>query len=319
MARYLITGGAGFIGSNVVDRLLADGHEAVVIDNLSTGKEENLAPQAELIEGDIAEPAILEHLGEHAYDGVVHLAGQSSGVIAQENPYQDMLWNVASTVSLIRWSLKHNVPRFLYASSMTVYGGADKGLIGVDEDHALNPRGYYGVGKMASENYLRVAADNGLSSTIFRFYSVYGPKQNLNNLKQGMLSIYLAYLLKKERLPVTGSLERYRDLVYVGDVVDAIAESLYRNRTPSMVYNVGSGRATTVRDLIATLIDKLKLPKDYPVDELAGDAHDIFGCVANVSKLEKDLGWRANVFLDEGIERMLAWVREAYPGEYPAL
>jgi UDP-glucose 4-epimerase len=305
--RVIVTGGAGFIGSALARWLIANGHDVIVVDNLSTGKRENVPEKATFIEADVSKPVTLARLDPAAVYAMVHLAAQSSGAIGQKDPYADMQANVASTVLLSRWCLDHNVPRFLYASSMTVYG--DGAREPACEMSPLAPISYYGVSKQASEGYLRLAQSEGLNVTCFRFFNVYGPGQNLGNLYQGMASIYLAYLLKGAEVPVTGSFDRYRDFVYVDDVVDALMRSLAVPATPSFVYNIGTGRKTTVRELLRVLIVAMDLPKDHPVRELAGSKSDIFGSVADAALARNELAWTPVTPLADGLRAMVAWAK----------
>jgi UDP-glucose 4-epimerase len=305
--RILVTGGAGFIGSALARRLIADGHRVVIVDNLSTGKRSNVPAEAELVAADLADPATLTALPAGPYDGVAHLAAQSSGAIGQANPYLDQQTNVAATLLLSRWCVDRDVPRFVYASSMTVYGQGSREP--VEEDAACRPISYYGASKLASESYLRLAADQGLGVTCLRLYNVYGRGQNLGNLYQGMASIYLAYLLRGVPVPVTGSFDRYRDFVHVDDVVEAMVLSLRRVRTPSLVYNIGTGRKTTVRELLRMLVEAVGLPPDHPIEELAGSPSDVFGSVANWRRAQDEIAWTPRVALADGLSDMVAWAK----------
>ncbi|MBF0246645.1 MAG: NAD-dependent epimerase/dehydratase family protein [Alphaproteobacteria bacterium] len=308
MGSYLVTGGAGFIGSHLARSLLADGHEVVVADNLSTGLVSNIPEGAQFVECDLARPDSMGLLPDAAFDGVIHLAAQSSGYIGQKDPYADMQANVGSTMLLGQWCLKKGVKRFLYASSMTVYGR--QAAAPLDEEAPCIPISHYGVSKLASENYLRVMAGDGLSPTSLRLYNVYGPGQNLGNIYQGMVSIYLAYLLRGELLPVTGSFARYRDFVYIADVVSAFRAVLDMDTTPSLAYNVGTGIKTTVEGVIVALMRGLQLPSDYPVEEQSGTASDLFGSVADTSRISRELGWRWETGLDDGLAQMIAWAKQ---------
>lgn len=309
--RVLITGGAGFIGSALARRLLVDGDDVVVIDDLSTGLRKNVPERARFVFGDLADPATLNLIPDGAYDAVVHLAAQSSGAISQKYPYADLQANVGATVLLSRWCIERAVPRFLFASSMTVYG--DGHSRPVPEDTPCRPISYYGVSKLASENYLRLAASEGLSVNCFRLFNVYGRGQNIDNLHQGMASIYLAYLLDRVPVPVTGSLDRYRDFVHVDDVVDVMARALGKPLEPFNVFNVGTGKKTTVRELLAMLVSAMKLPIDHPIEERAGSPSDVFGSVADISRASKELGWQPRVLLDDGLADMVAWARTQLP------
>lgn len=305
MGIYLVTGGAGFIGSHLADALLKQGHQVVVADNLSTGRRENIPAGAQFIEVDLCHPDALDTLPNESYDGILHMAAQSSGAIGQKDPDFDCRTNTLATIKLAQWSLARDIPRFLYASTMTVYGQSNTEPL--DEDAPCQPISYYGASKLASENYLRVSGMDGLNVTVFRLYSVYGSKQNLGNLYQGMVSIYLAYLLRGDSVPVTGSLDRYRDFVFVGDVVEAFLAALERPSSPSPLYNVGSGRRTTVRDLLDKLVNHMGLPPDHPIEEQAGSPNDVFGSVANIDRIGQELGWAPQTSLGEGLKKMIAW------------
>jgi UDP-glucose 4-epimerase len=305
--RALVTGGAGFIGSHLSRRLLARGHAVVILDNLSTGRAENVPGDASFIEADVADPHTLDRLADPRFDVVCHLAAQSSGPRSLDVPYLDFQTNAASTLLLSNWCLAQGIPSFVYASSMALYGNQPGEAVA--ETAVCHPVSYYGVSKLTSENLLGLASARGLRVTSLRMFSVYGPGQDLGNLHQGMVSIYLAYLLEGVAVPVTGSLERFRDLVYIDDVVDAWLAVLARSGTPARAYNLGTGRPTTVRALLAALIRTLGLPPTHPIRELAGSPFDQFGLYADVTKAKADLGWTATVALDEGLRRMVAWAR----------
>ena len=305
--RVLITGGAGFIGGHLARRLVEGGDRVVVVDNLRTGRRENVPVCAEFIELDLDRPDFLSRLPKVDFDAVCHLAAQSSGPASAEMPYYDFQANAGSTVLLSRWCLERGMPRFLYASSMAVYGNAV--TLPIKESAPCLPISYYGVSKLTSEHVLRLAAVEGLNPTSFRMFSVYGPGQNLSNIKQGMVSIYLAYLLHGAPVPVTGSVKRFRDFVYIDDVVDAWLRALTSPVTPSLEYNLGSGQGTTVSEIIAALVVALGLPEDHPIEELPGFASDQFGLYADITRAGVELGWRPTVSLDEGLRRMVAWAR----------
>jgi UDP-glucose 4-epimerase len=305
--RTLVTGGAGFIGSQLSRRLLGQGHTVVILDNLSTGRAENVPDDASLIEADVADPHTLDRLVDPRFDVVCHLAAQSSGSRSADLPYLDFQTNAASTLLLSNWCLAQGIPRFVYASSMAAYG--NQPVEAVAETAVCQPISYYGVSKLTSEHLLGLASSRGLCVTSLRMFSVYGPGQDLGNLHQGIVSIFLAYLLEGVAVPVTGSLERFRDLVYIDDVVDAWLSVLARPQTPATAYNLGTGRPTTVRDLLAALIRALGLPPTHPIRELAGSPSDQFGLYADVTRAKADLSWTATVALDEGLRRMVAWAR----------
>ena len=305
--RALVTGGAGFIGGHLVRRLVTGGHTVVVLDNLTTGHRANVPAGVSLLEADVADPRTLDRLTDPRFDVVCHLAAQSSGPRSADVPYLDFQTNATSTLVLSEWCLAHAIPRFVYASSMAAYGNPV--TQSVAETAPCDPVSYYGVSKLTSERLLGLASARGLRATSLRMFSVYGPGQDLGNLHQGMVSIFLAYLLGGVEVPVTGSLRRFRDLVYIDDVIDCWLAVLARTETPAAVYNVGTGRPTTVGELLAALMAALGLPPTHPIRELAGSASDQFGLCADVTRVETDLGWRATVGLADGLRHMVAWAR----------
>lgn len=304
---YLVTGGAGFIGSAVARRLIADGHDIVILDNLSTGFRSNAPQAAHLIVADLLDDDALDQLPDRPYAGVFHFAAQSSGAISQRQPLADLQVNVGATISLIEWCTRKDISRLIFASSMTAYGTQPGAVL--TEDLRCAPAGYYGVCKLASENFLNAARLSGLKPTSFRIFNAYGPGQNLGNREQGMVSIYLAYLLDGNELPVTGRLDRFRDFVFIDDIVDALVPSIYAEDLPAPVYNIGSGTKTTVADIISKLVAGLGLPADHPVRELAGSPHDLHGAVADISLAKRDLDWSPKVSLNDGLVQMITWAQ----------
>ena len=208
MGKFLVTGGAGFIGSAIAKRLCGNGHDVVIIDDLSTGYEDNVPGRCRFVRADVADPNTYDEIANDSFDAILHLAGQSSGEISFEDPVRDICSNTISTVLLLRYALKTKCSRFLFASTMSVYGeGSDNA---VSEQSICSPRSFYGVSKLASERYLNLYEMQGIQSTAFRLFNVYGPGQNLSNLKQGMVSIYLAQVLKNGHVHVKGAQKKMK-------------------------------------------------------------------------------------------------------------
>ena len=224
----LVTGGAGFIGSHLANKLLTQGARVTIVDNLSTGVESNIPTKSNFILLDLTNNNFIKKMPK-TITHVFHLAAQSSGEISFEKPRYDIDINAVSTLELLKWSLNNNVRKFVFTSSMNVYGYVKDELI--DESQPPSPESFYAVGKIASENYIKIFSDLGLNATILRLFNVYGPGQNLDNLKQGMLSIYIAYILKNEPVIVKGSLDRFRDFVFIDDVIASIIKTIdYKNK-----------------------------------------------------------------------------------------
>lgn len=303
----LVTGGAGFIGSNIARRCLSLGQNVVIVDNLATGKLENVPEAAQFVNLDISIKDDYKKLPDIDFDAVFHSAAQSSGEISNEKPSLDLTSNALGTLFLLQWSMEKGINRFLYASSMAVYGNVSR--VPVSEGEACRPISFYGISKLAGEHYVQHYYGKGLQTTIFRMFSVYGPHQDLENLKQGMVSIYMAYLLKGEPVLVKGSGERFRDFIYVDDVVDAWLMALDNPKSFGNIYNLGSGKKTLVRELIQEEINVFGLDPNYPVRHEGSTPADQFGMYADISKIKRDLSWAPKTTLTKGLKKMVEWAR----------
>jgi UDP-glucose 4-epimerase len=307
VASILVTGVGGFIASHLAGQLIARGDGVVGVDDLSSGSRENVPAGVELLTLDLADPGVARALPDRV-DAVLHLAGQSSGEISHDNPPHDLRANTLATLHLLQWCRERGIGRFVYASSMSVYGQTER--LPVAEGHPCQPLSFYGVAKLASEHYARLYGQYGVEPTVLRMFNVYGPGQNLANLRQGMVSIYLAYLLRRQPVVVKGSRERFRDFVFVDDVVSAWIAALDSPAARGRVYNVASGQKTHVWELLEAQIRAFGHdPATYPVSIEAGTPGDQFGIWADVSRLRDELGWAPRVPLQLGIQRMVDWAR----------
>lgn len=304
--KYLVTGGAGFIGSHLTRRLIENGYDVIVVDNLLTGQRSNVPAGAEFLEMDIGTSDAIEQLPDAPVDAVLHLAAQSSGEISFERPEYDVLTNALGTLNLLRWCKKTGTERFIYASSMSVYG--DVGDEPIGEDHCPRPKSYYGITKLAGEHYVNAFSRDGLKTTIFRMFNVYGPGQNLENLKQGMVSIYLSFVLNGEPVLVRGSGQRFRDLIYIDDVADAWIAALHDSASFGQTYNLGSGTRTYVYELVDAIIRAFgKDPEAYPIQYAEGTPGDQFGIWAQISRITEELPWHPKTTLTIGLQQMAEW------------
>lgn len=306
MGRYLVTGGAGFIGAAMTRDLLDDGHDVVIVDNLSTGFEEAVPEGATLVVGDCQDPELWRELSDVRYEAIYHIAGQSSGEISFDDPVYDLQTNTQSTLLLLQLALEVGCPRFLYASSMSVYG--EQGSEPVSEDAVLRPKSFYGVGKLASEHYMRLYANLGVDATAVRLFNVYGPGQNMDNLRQGMVSIFLTQALRDRHIHVKGAPDRFRDFVYIDDVVRAFRRLEEEAPSGYSVFNVATGVRTNVETLIDLIVEML--PFTPSVRYKGSTPGDQFGIVADIAKIQKEVGWKPDWSLEAGIRRMVQWARE---------
>ena len=288
MKNILLTGVAGFIGSKIAQALLQQGHSITGIDNLKTGYSNNIPKGVNFVLGDCAAPEVFEQKfisGVH-FDTIIHFAGQSSGEVSFDDPIQDLSDNCISTLNLLQFARKTSCKNFIFASSMSVYGQAQANF--VDETHTTIPLSMYAVGKLASENYLRIFQRYGISSVALRLFNTYGPGQNMLNLRQGMVSIYMAQALENETILVKGSSDRYRDFIYIDDVSRIVGHFVKSEIVGVEVYNVCTGSKTTVSTLIDTI--KKALGNESVVVEYAeGTPGDQFGIVGDNTKLRKEI------------------------------
>lgn len=307
MKRYLVTGGAGFIGSRVARDLLERGNEVTIIDNLTTGYRENLPARACFLLSDCQDPSVYKKIGKSKFDAIIHIAGQSSGEISFDNPVYDLRSNTESTLQLLKFCLRIGCERFIYASTMSVYGDPHSDTP-VRENAELKPLSFYGVGKIASEHYLRIYEGYGIRPTSLRLFNVYGPGQNLKNLRQGMVSIYLAQMLQDNKIVVKGSLDRFRDFIYIDDVVNAFLVCLDNPVTGGKILNIGTGIKTTVNGLLNLMIRIYG--KDMPVEVAGNTPGDTFGIIADPGFFKEVTGFVARTTIEEGLKTMINLEKE---------
>ena len=303
----VVTGGAGFIGSHLDLRLISEGFKVTILDNLSTGKEENIPRGANFIKIDLGEEKACKARLDFACDAIFHLAGQSSGEASFKDPFSDLKSHIHSTFWLLNWCREKAIPRFMYSSSMAVYG--DPKYLPVDENHTLQPKTFYSAAKASAEVYVSLNQTMGVSTTIFRFFSVYGPGQNLDNKIQGMVSIFLSYILEKAPVVVKGSKDRFRDFVYIDDLVDAWMRAYNNPVSDGKVYNIASGKKTSVKDLIEGLKRSFGY-QDYPVEYREGTPGDQFGVVGDIKRISDELLWEPKVDIQTGLNKMVNFEKE---------
>ena len=295
---FLVTGAAGFIGSAVAKKLIQEGHQVVTIDNLSTGFEENIPDGVFFIKGDCADQKIIDQLDKYNFNTIFHIAGQSSGEVSFDKPAYDLKTNALSTLLLLKYAQKKNVKKFIYASTMSVYGYQPDRPI--NEDVITSPKSFYAVGKIASEYYMQLYSNLGITNTALRLFNVYGPGQNMTNMKQGMVSIFLEQAIKNKKIVVKGSSKRFRDFVFIDDVVRAFIQAEMFNDSKYRIFNIGTSKKTTISTLLDQII--LNLPFEIVVEYAAPTPGDQFGIYANIEKANTELNWSPNISIEKGIK-----------------
>ena len=299
--RIVVTGGAGFIGSHVVDAYVDLGHEVVVVDDLSVGKREQVNPGARLETIDVAAPELVDLLGDLRPDVVNHHAAQTSVRRSVGDPLDDCRRNILGTLNLLEAARQAGVGKVIYISS----GGAIYGeprTLPCPEDNPIAADSPYGISKHTPEHYLDLYSRvHGLRYTTLRYGNVYGPRQDPYG-EAGVVAIFTAQMLAGEQAVINGSGEQERDYVYIADAVRANVAAL--DRGDGAAVNIGSGVGTSVNEIF----DRLKTATGYQRGAVHGPAKpgETFRIYLDITRAREVLGWQPEVSLDEGIARTVA-------------
>jgi len=299
----LVTGGAGFIGSNLVRALLSGGHRVAVVDDLSTGSPENLDPRADFRRLDILDDGLSDYVAEVAPDAVVHLAAQASVVASLRDPERDRAVNAEGTRRVAAAARAAGARRMISASSAAVYG--EPAELPLTEHSETLPTNPYGSSKLEAEGLLAAElADGATDFASFRFSNVYGPRQDAAG-EGGVVAIFCDRIRTGQRPVVFGDGSQTRDFIYVGDVVGAIVSALFSEAALAGSYNISTGERTSVDGLVMAL----RQAAHYlgAVDRAPAREGDIVHSVLDPSLAAATFGWKANVSLDTGIALTWRW------------
>ena len=319
MASYLVTGGAGFIGSNLVEELLRRGHHVRVVDNFMTGKRDNIEaalsaarqtvsqlPAPELITGDLAD----ETIARQAVDGmeyVLHQAAIPSVPRSVKDPIASNRANIDATLNVLVAARDAGVKRVVYAGSSSAYG--DTPTLPKREDMPTNPLSPYALQKLVGEQYMQLFTRlYGLETATIRYFNVFGPRQDPNSAYSGVISRFLLALTDGQQPVIYGDGEQTRDFTYIANVVDGVLRAADAPLAVGEVFNVATGGRISLNQLLTTLqtLTGNTVPARYETAR-AGDVRD---SQADISKAERILGYRPLVNLNEGLQRTLAWFQQ---------
>lgn len=301
--KLLVTGGAGFIGSHLTERLLTEGHAVRVLDNLSTGRRENLPsdPKLEFVEGDIRGPAATNAVA--GVEAIYHLAAVASVQASVEDPRGTHESNFTGTLNLLEAARQHHVRRFIYASSAAVYG--DNAELPVSEEATPRPLTPYAADKLAGEHYLGFYGRKyGLAGTAFRFFNVYGPRQDPSSPYSGVISIFVDRMRQNRAVTIFGDGRQTRDFVYVGDLAELLGSALTNQDSFGQVLNVGRGVECSLLELLAEL-EKL-VGKSIERRHEPARIGDIRHSRARVAHLRQVFGRVPQTPIGAGLARLLA-------------
>ncbi len=314
--QVLVTGGAGFIGSNMTDELIKNGYKVTVIDNESTGLKENVNKSARYIKGDIRDNRAMDKVFKEKIDVIFHIAGCASTIKSFHDPAADLSTNVSGTINVINYAIKYKVTRILYASSMTSYGIPEK--LPIKENQSTKPISYYGITKYSAERYmlatgLRNDLPFKLNVTAFRMFNVYGRRQSLENPYQGVVSIFIGNVLRGEPITIFGDGKQSRDFVHIKDVANAWISAIDNEKSYGEVFNLGSGIRVSINDLVDVILNSFgKSRKNYKViykKERPGDQKHM---QADISKAKNILNWKIQIPFEKGMKDTIEWAMQVY-------
>jgi len=309
LASYLVTGGAGFIGSNLVEELIKRGEKVTVIDNFSTGKRENIqefVPKIELVQGDIRD---LDRVrgAVKGVDFVLHEAALASVTRSIEHPLATTETNINGTLNLLTAARDAKVKRVIYASSSSVYG--DNLTLPKREDMIPSPLSPYAVSKLSGEYYCLVFCRiYGLETVILRYFNVFGPRQNPVSQYAAVIPKFIKAMLSGESPSIYGDGEQSRDFTFVKNVVEASILACGREKTAGEIFNIGGGKRTTINQL-TKLISRL-LDKNVKAIYTNPRPGDIRHSRADITKARRLLSYQPQVNLEEGLRRTLEWYKQ---------
>jgi len=307
MAYYLVTGGAGFIGSHLAEELVRGGHSVRIVDSLITGKRANLAhvPGIEFVEGDLAEPGVAERAVQRI-DYVLHQAAIPSVPRSVKDPVSSNRANITSTLNLLVAARDAGVKRLVYAGSSSAYG--DTPVLPKREDMAPNPLSPYALQKLVGEQYCRMFTQlYGFETVTTRYFNVFGPRQDPGSPYSGVISLFSTALLEGRQPTIYGDGGQTRDFTYIANVVDGVLRACEAPNVAGEVMNVATGSRISLNELLQTMnrIVGTNLEAVY-AGARPGDVRD---SQADITKAQMLLGYSPTVGLEEGLQRTLEWFR----------
>jgi UDP-glucose 4-epimerase len=312
--RIVVTGGAGFVGSNIVRKLLDNGATVVVLDDFYTGNEVNLPvghANLEIVRGSVVDFDLVKDVVKGA-NAVIHEAARNI-IVSTRNPREDYEVNIGGTLNVLLAVREHKIPRMVYSSSASVYGNPR--YLPINEDDPTNMLSPYAVSKFGGENYCKAFYESyGLSTSMVRYSNVYGIAQRPDNPYCGVIAKFFEAAMSGKAPRIHGDGEQTRDFTYIDDVVEATLLAGLSSKAEGQVYNVGTGRETTINQL-ARMILRISGAAVEPAYVDRRDIDNIRRRVVNIEKIRRELRWVPSVIIEEGLRRTYQWLKENIEGK----
>lgn len=306
----IITGGNGFLGSKLAEKFTHNGHKVIVLDinSKSFKYRKDILKKSKFIKADITSIKSLNKIKVRKKAILLHCAGQPSAALSFKNPEDDCKKNILGMINIIKFANKNKVKKIIFASTFNVYKENNHSPK-LSEKSLCQPKSLLSVSKFSAENYLQVLAPHfKIKWNILRMFNVYGPGQDPKNVNLGMISIFLNMAKKDPNIRLKGSIKRFRDFIYVDDVVEAWHKLALDKKNHNKIYNLGSGTKVTLKTLFK-YISKI-LNKKIIVKIEKGTPGDFLGCYANIKKIKNELNFIPKVKLKEGIKKFNDWLNK---------
>lgn len=303
--KCLVTGGAGFVGSCLVDKLIGEGHQVLIIDDLSTGRKENLNPRAKFYKINISDPKICQIFETEKPEVVFHYAAETEIQKSIENPKENADVNISGAINVLETARKFGAKKVVFASSVAIYG--EPVFLPIREDHPLNPISPYPITKLVVEKYLFYYQSLGLGFISLRYPNIYGPRQ-LSSAEGGAVSIFINEILNKRNPTVYGNGEQTRDFLFVEDAADAAVLSL--KAKSGSIYNVGTSKETSINELLRLISQETKIAINP--NRISARFGEIEKSCLDYSKIKKELNWQPKNNLVDGLKKTINWFGKQY-------
>ena len=303
----VITGGNGFLGSNLAKKFLNKGHKVFIFDR-SKNKFSLNNKKAIQVNCDLTNYKNLEKLEINKVDLILHCAGQPSAALSFSDPEFDLKVNILGTLNILRWAKTRKVKKILFASTFNVY--EENNLKPkLSENNPCKAKSLYAVSKLASESYIQCYANHyKISWVILRMFNIFGPGQDPTNKSLGMINIFLNMALENSKVEVKGSLKRFRDFIFIDDVVEAWYQTATKKNLKNKIYNIGTGKKTSIIKLLRIISKVIK--RKIQINELEGTPGDFKGCYSDISRIKKDINFQPKVSLENGLKIFYSWSKK---------